>query len=370
MVRPGNKHRDGAKELRPHQREAVDAVVRALERPAAQTVPERGLRTQVIMATGSGTSLVATRSAEELKASRVLVLVPSLDLLAQTEVAWREGGRRGPTIGVSSLRGKEASFPNTTDPVELVEWTRGLEKATVYATYASLGLGTLEKAHNAGLSAWDLIVVDEAHRTSGRIGKPWAVIHDNTRIPSLRRLYMTATPRMWQLGDEDEAGSPGELVASMDDDPNGPFGSRCFTLSLSEAIDRGICAPYQVVCVDVTDTQFQAAQLLGAEARSDEMRGARLAALQTALVKASSEEGFRRTLVFHHLVKEAEAFAAGLPDVTAQVHVSDPELYPATIWADWLCGEHKPLHRRRVLAEFAEGSRRTAPSWRRATSAR
>lgn len=51
----------------------------------------------------------------------------------------------------------------------------------------------------------------------------------------------------------------------MEDDPNGPFGSRCFTLSLSEAIDRGICAPYQVVCVDVTDTQFQAAQLLGAE---------------------------------------------------------------------------------------------------------
>lgn len=337
------------------QREAIDAVLSALELPARSFLPERGLRTQVIMATGSGKTRVAVRSAEELHAGRVLVLVPSLDLLAQTEVAWREGGRRGPMIGVSSLRGEEVSFPNTTDVDELVEWTRGLDKVTVYATYASLGLGTLEKAHNAGLSAWDLIVVDEAHRTSGRIGKPWAVIHDNTRIPSLRRLYMTATPRMWQLGDEDEAGSPGELVASMDDDPNGPFGSRCFTLSLSEAIDRGICAPYQVVCVDVTDTQLQAAQLLGAEGRSTEVRGARLAALQTALVKASAEEGFRRTLVFHHVVKEAEAFAAGLPDVTAQLHASDPELYPATIWADWLCGEHKPLHRRRVLSEFAEG---------------
>lgn len=337
------------------QREAIDAVLAALELPPRSFLPERGLRTQVIMATGSGKTRVAVRSAEELHAGRVLVLVPSLDLLAQTEAAWREGGRRGPMIGVSSLRGEEVSFPNTTDVDELVEWTRGLEKVTVYATYASLGLGTLEKAHNAGLSAWDLIVVDEAHRTSGRIGKPWAVIHDNTRIPSLRRLYMTATPRMWQLGDEDEVGAPGELVASMDDDPDGPFGSRCFTLSLSEAIDRGICAPYQVVCVDVTDTQFQAAQLLGAEARSDEMRGARLAALQTALVKASAEEGFRRTLVFHHVVKEAEAFAAGLPDVTAQLHASDRELYPATIWADWLCGEHRPLHRRRVLAEFAEG---------------
>ncbi|MDQ0791514.1 superfamily II DNA or RNA helicase [Streptomyces sp. B1I3] len=285
----------------------------------------------------------------------MLILVPSLDLLAQTEAAWREGGRRGPMFGVSSLRGEEAVFPNTTDVGELLEWTRGLDKVTVYATYASLGLGTLERAHAAGLAAWDLIVVDEAHRTSGRIGKPWAVVHDNQKIPSLRRLYMTATPRLWQLGDADEAGAPGELVASMDDDPGGPFGSRCFTLTLSEAVDRGICAPYQVVCVDVTDTQLQAAQLLGAEGRSEQVRGARLAALQTALMKASSEEDFRRTLAFHHLVAEAEAFAAGLPDIAAQLHAAEPELYPRTIWADWLCGEHKPLHRRRVLDEFAAG---------------
>ncbi|WP_078948061.1 DEAD/DEAH box helicase [Streptomyces griseus] len=336
------------------QREAIDAVLRALELPARSLVPERGLRTQVIMATGSGKTRVAVRSAEELHAGRVLVLVPSLDLLAQTESAWREGGRRGPMIGVSSLRGEEVSFPNTTDVDELVEWTRGLEKVTVYATYASLGLGTLERAHAAGLSAWDLIVVDEAHRTSGRIGKPWAVVHDNTRIPSLRRLYMTATPRLWQLDeDQEQGGAPGDLVASMSDDPDGPFGSRCFTLTLSEAIDRGICAPYQVVCVDITDTQFQAALLLGAEGRSDEMRGARLAALQTALVKASAEEAFKRTLVFHHVIKEAEAFSAGVPDVAAQLHAADPELYPATVWADWLCGDHKALHRRRVLGEFS-----------------
>ncbi|MEV7160300.1 Helicase associated domain protein [Streptomyces misionensis] len=336
------------------QQEAVDAVVRALEFPARSLAPERGLRTQVIMATGSGKTRVAARSAEKLRAGRVLVLVPSLDLLTQTEAAWREAGRTGPMIGVSSLRGEDVTFPNTTDVEELVDWVRPFDKVTVFATYASLGLGTLERAHQAGLPGWDLIVVDEAHRTSGRLGKPWAVVHDNTRIPSLRRLYMTATPRLWQL-DEDAEGAPGELVASMEDDPDGPFGARCFTLTLSEAIDRGICAPYQVVCVDITDTQLQAAQLLGAEGRSDEVRGARLAALQTALLKASAEEGFRRTLVFHHVVKEAEAFAAGLPDVAARLHAADPELYPRTIWADWLCGEHKPGHRRRVLGEFASG---------------
>ncbi|MFF7183291.1 hypothetical protein [Streptomyces sp. NPDC008121] len=51
---------------------------------------------------------------------------------------------------------------------------RGLDKVTLYATYASVGLGTLERAHAGSLAAWDLIVADEAHRVSGRIGKPWA----------------------------------------------------------------------------------------------------------------------------------------------------------------------------------------------------
>lgn len=103
--------RKGRKELRPHQREAVDAVVRALELPPDGRVPGAGLRTQVIMATGSGKSLVAVRSAEELRAGRVLVLVPSLDLLVQTAAAWREGGRTGRSLGVCSLRGRTRACP-------------------------------------------------------------------------------------------------------------------------------------------------------------------------------------------------------------------------------------------------------------------
>ncbi|MFK0043747.1 Helicase associated domain protein [Streptomyces sp. NPDC090741] len=348
------------KELRPHQREAVDAVLRALELPAGGRVPGAGLRTQVIMATGSGKSLVAVRSAEELRAGRVLVLVPSLDLLVQTAAAWREGGRTGRALAVCSLRPTDAGMPATTDPAELARWAGpSADRVTVYATYASLGLGTIEQAHLAGLPGWDLIVVDEAHRTSGRIGKPWAVVHDNTRIPSVRRLYMTATPRVWADGAEEgeESGrGRGELVASMEDDPGGPFGARCHTLTLAEAIDRGICAPYRVVCVDVSDPGFQAAVLLGADARSDAVRGSRLAALQAALVKAAADQGFRRTLVFHHLTREAEAFAAGLPAVARRLRAAadaPKPVYPRTVWADWLCGQHTAAHRRRVLAEFA-----------------
>ncbi|MGW0396128.1 Helicase associated domain protein [Streptomyces sp. NPDC003042] len=346
-------------ELRPHQREAVDAVLKALELPGPGRVGGvggTGLRAQVVMATGSGKSLVAARSAHELRAGRVLVLVPSLDLLAQSVRAWRAAGRRGPMLGVSSLRGDELGFANTTDPDELVRWTAHHDHVVVFSTYASLGLGTLERAHAAGLPAWDLVVVDEAHRTSGRIGKPWAVVHDNARIPAARRLYMTATPRLWQDGEDVEGSGPGELVASMEDDENGPFGARCYTLTLSEAIDRHIVAPYRVIAVDVRDPGLQAAELLGMEQRSDRVRGARLAALQTALVKAAAEEEFHRTLVFHHQVKEAEAFATGLPDVGAQLHALDPELYPATVWADWVCGEHPPVYRRRVLDDFAAGA--------------
>ncbi|MGA5354870.1 hypothetical protein ACPCJU_21310 [Streptomyces thermodiastaticus] len=199
-------------------------------------------------------------------------------------------------------------------------------------------------------------MVDEAHRTSGRIGKPWAVVHDNTRIPGLRRLSMTATPRVWQVDEVAGQGASGEPVASMEDDAEGPFGARCYTLTLSEAIDRGIRAPYQVVCLDIADRQLQAAQLLGAEGRSAEVRGARLAALQSALLKASAEEGFRRALVFHHVVEEAETFAVGLPRVAERLYADGPALYPCRIWAGWLCGEHRPGHRRRVLGQFASGA--------------
>ncbi|MGV9255006.1 DEAD/DEAH box helicase family protein [Streptomyces sp. NPDC003697] len=111
--------------LRPHQRQAVEAVLRTLELPAQAHVPELGLRTQVVMATGSGKTLVAVRSAEELQAGRVLVLVPSLDLLTQTEAAWREGRRSGPgcrpCVGVR--RGSRT-------PRTWTSWSRGCGRST------------------------------------------------------------------------------------------------------------------------------------------------------------------------------------------------------------------------------------------------
>lgn len=342
--------------LRPraHQVEASDAAVRKLASAPGQVLPARGLRTQVVAATGSGKTFIAVLTARKLRAGRVLVLVPTLDLLAQMAAAWRAGGRSGAFYGVCSLRAGEVPFACTTDVDELVGWTRGLDRVTVFATYASVGMGTLQRAHEAGLESWSLVVVDEAHRVSGRASKPWAAIHDNARIPAERRLYMTATPRVWEAREGGEGGGP-VLVASMEDDPEGPFGEVAYRLTLAQARDRGLVAAYQVVCVDVTDPELRSARVLGMQAHSDSARGTRLAALQTAVVKAAAERGLRRMLTFHYRTGEAEAMAAGMPAVVRRLgeggFIGCP---PADrVWADWLCGEHPLRRRRQTLDTFA-----------------
>jgi Predicted helicase len=82
--------------LREHQTEAVTSAVPALEVPADAVLPPDGLRTQVHQATGSGKTYVAVHVAQELRAARVLVLMPSRPLLTQTAAAWRLAGRPGP----------------------------------------------------------------------------------------------------------------------------------------------------------------------------------------------------------------------------------------------------------------------------------
>ncbi|MER5503558.1 Helicase associated domain protein [Streptomyces sp. NPDC002561] len=336
--------------LRPHQVEAVDGALRMLANPPGGAIPEKGLRAQVIAATGSGKTRVGVEVANRLSARRVLVLVPTLDLLVQMAGAWRRGGRRGAMVGVCSLRGEEAGgMPCTTDPGDLTEWVRDLETVTAVATYASLAV--LQRAHAAGLPAWDLVVVDEAHRTSGELGKPWAAVHDQQRVPAVRRLYMTATARIWEAPDS-EGGVP-RLVASMD--PESPvFGPVAYKLSLSEAVRRGIVAPYQVLCLDIRDPEVYAA-LADGGLGTGASRGARLAAIQSGLMRAAVEERVRRVLSFHSRVGDAEAMAAGVPGVAARLAEEEPGTYPPAsgVWVDWLYGEHPPAHRRKVLAEFS-----------------
>lgn len=326
-------------ELRPHQAEAVTAAVKTLRMHA---------RASVVAACGTGKTLIAARTAARLAArSRVLVLVPTLDLLSQTVRSWHAAGRKGRAVAVCSARQavehpSAGDIPMTTDPGELAALTPAdaTGPVTVYATYASLP--TLLAAHHSHrLPAWDLAVVDEAHRTAGRLGKAWAAIHHDDQVPAARRLYLTATPRIWDP-DSDRGDDP---VASMDDETL--FGPVAYRLTLSDAIDLGLLADYQILVPVVDNTDLRDWLATGPGAGVD---GLRLAGRQVAVLRAIRDHRLRRVLTFHHRVADARAFATTLPDTAAALPA---DLQPEGLWSNWVSGSHPPRVRRRILLDFA-----------------
>lgn len=350
-----------AVKLRDHQIEAVAAIVRSLDIPPGG-IPWNGLRGQVHAACGTGKTIIAAASAKRLvPKGRILVLVPTLDLLAQTVKAWHEAGPKGPAVAVCSLQDDpelwNLKVRSTTNPVQLALW-HGKGPVTIYATYASLGVlaEAFEGVYGQQLAPVDLAVVDEAHRTSGSMGKAWAGIHDQSVIPAHRRLYLTATPRIWEerLSREVAEGVrdplPREMAASMDDEK--VFGPVLYKLSLASAVSRGLLARYQIIVLELQDPVVTPERLMGEERLSEEVRGQRLGALQAALLHTMQQHNLQTCITFHHRTMEAQAYAEGLERVAAKLHADQPEKYPAKIWADWLCGEHVPERRRGVLGEF------------------
>ncbi|MEV7004844.1 DEAD/DEAH box helicase family protein, partial [Streptomyces sp. NPDC093982] len=361
-----------AVKLRDHQIEAVAAIVRGLDIPAAG-IPVNGLRGQMHAACGTGKTIIAAAAAKRLvPRGRVLVLVPTLDLLAQTVKAWHEVGRGGPAVAVCSLQDDPELWNlrvrSTTNPVQLALW-HGTGPVTIYATYASLGVlaEAFEGVYGQQLAPVDLAVVDEAHRTSGSMGKAWADVHKQDVIPAARRLYLTATPRIWQerpAGWEVAAGVldplPEMMAASMDDEE--VFGPVLYRLSLASAVSRGLLARYQIIVLELQDPVVTPERLMGEERRGEEVRGQRLGALQAALLHTMAQHGLQTCITFHHRTIEAQAYAEGLERVAAKLHADQPETYPANIWADWLCGEHAPGRRREVLGSFGTTARRAVLS--------
>ncbi|MHC0429038.1 helicase associated domain-containing protein [Streptomyces sp. O3] len=360
-----------AVQLRAHQIEAVSAVVRGFDVPPGG-VPANGLRGQVHAACGTGKTVIAAAAAKRMvPRGRVLVLVPTLDLLAQTVRAWHDVGHRGPSVAVCSLQDDPELWSlrvrTTTNPVRLALW-HASGPVTVYATYASLGVlaEAFEGAYGQRMAPMDLAVVDEAHRTSGSLGKAWADIHDQGVIPAARRLYLTATPRIWQERARTEVAEgvrealPKELAASMDDEA--VFGPVLYKLSLASAVSRGLLARYQIIVLELQDPVVTPERLMGEERSGEEVRGQRLGALQAALLHAMARHGLQTCITFHHRTMEAQAYAEGLAAVAEKLHADRPETYPARIWADWLCGEHAAERRREVLAGFGGTARRAVLS--------
>ncbi|MFF2964595.1 Helicase associated domain protein [Streptomyces sp. NPDC057963] len=358
-------------DLHAHQIETVDAIKRGLDIPPGG-IPVNGLRGQVISACGTGKTITAAFAAREmLPKGRVLVLVPTLDLLAQTVKEWHRVGHKGPAVAVCSLQDDPELWSlkvrSTTNPVQLALW-HGTGPVTIYATYASLGVlaEAFDGVYGQQLAPVDLAVVDEAHRTSGSMGKAWADIHDQTVIPAHRRLYLTATPRIWQERPNWEVAEgvrdplPKEMAASMDDER--VFGPVLYKLSLASAVSRGLLARYQIIVLELKDPVVTPERLMGEERRGEEVRGQRLGALQAALLHTMAQHGLSTCITFHHRTIEAQAYAEGLQRVAAKLHADQPEKYPKHIWADWLCGEHVPEHRRGVLGGFGSTALRAVLS--------
>lgn len=227
------------------------------------------------------------------------------------------------------------------------------------------------------MAGFDLAIVDEAHGTAGDLGRPWAAIHDNARIPADFRLYLTATPRIL-AAPRPQKGTGGQEaeLATMADDPNGTYGAWLAELGLSEAIERGILAGFEIDVLEIRDPS----PVLGES--EEARRGRRLALLQTALLEHAAAWNLRTVMTFHQKVEEAAAFAEKLPETAAALYMNDAsdadlaaaeklpkssidaEFYeleggrhvpPDRVWAAWLCGDHLVTERREVLRQFAGG---------------
>ena len=245
------------KKPRPHQREAITAVCRGFR------ASKRG---QLIMACGTGKTLVGLWVTQKLQCQRTLVLVPSLSLLSQTMREWAAQASKPidllPVCSDETVRGadhlvshtSELGLPVTTDPEAIARFLRRRGPRVIFATYQSsprIAQAFQHRAHR-----FDLVIADEAHRCAGAVSRDFATVLDNTAIRSRRRLSMTATPRYFTERVRKEAGEADFEIASMDDE--GQFGPVFHRLSFGEAIDRDLLSDYQVVIVGVDDPTYKA----------------------------------------------------------------------------------------------------------------
>ncbi|MDQ1013416.1 superfamily II DNA or RNA helicase [Streptomyces sp. V4I23] len=389
-------------QLKEHQVDQRSAFRKWVGFPARSSVPPQGARGTIVSATGSGKTITAAACALESFANgRILVTVPTLDLLAQTAQAWRLVGHRAPMVAVCSLENdavlNSLGVRTTTNPIQLAVWA-GSGPVVVFATYASLvdredidapegqrkvrgpleaALAGGERLYGQQMAGFDLAIVDEAHGTAGDLGRPWAAIHDNARIPADFRLYLTATPRILAAA-RPQKGAEGQEaeLATMADDPEGTYGAWLAELGLSEAIEREILAGFEIDVLEIRDPS----PVLGES--EEARRGRRLALLQTALLEHAAARNLRTVMTFHQKVEEAAAFAEKLPETAAELYVNDAsdedlakaeklpkssidaEFYeleagrhvpPDRVWSAWLCGDHLVSERREVLRQFANG---------------
>jgi superfamily II DNA or RNA helicase len=276
-----------------------------------------GGRGQVIAACGSGKTLFAVHAALRLCPAGLVVLTcPSLPLLAQTLTEWAQTGVTGQVLAVCSddtvadaaVHVADLRCPVTMDPAGVAAWARqaqGGRLRLVAVTHRSAAVAG-QGLRAAGVVA-DLLLVDEAHRSAGAVDKQVAVVHTDAGVPAARRLYLTATPRVFT-----RRGTAADVLC-MDD--AAVFGPQLYQYPFARAIDDGLLDDFRVVAAAVTHAEVTG--LLCTEGGDVLLAGQRVPLrtllTQAAMVKAAEEFGLRRILAFTQTIAQSQQFAATLP---------------------------------------------------------
>ncbi len=312
------------REPRPHQHAALSDIEREL------AVSDRAT---AVMACGTGKTLVALWAAEAAQPKRVLVLVPSLNLLRQTLhewAKWTNWGERFRYLCVCSdpkvakgideieIRPEDADFPVRTDPAIVGRFLDGDGDAVsvVFCTYQS---APVVGAAMKGRQPFDLGIFDEAHKTTGRESTRYGFALKDKNLPIRKRLFLTATPRHYDISKRNKEGD--FAVASMDDETI--YGRVAHRLTFAQAAEQKIIVPYKVV-ISVVDSEMIDNALMDkgeVSIKGDPVR-AKWVAHQIALKRAVEEYNLKRLITFHSSIKAAAAFAS---DDSAGVGIHLPD---------------------------------------------
>jgi len=262
------------KELRPHQATAVKAVEAGLANA------DRG---KLIMACGTGKTFTSLKIAEKMAGAggRVLFLVPSLNLLSQTLTEWTQeaaiplncyavcsdsdvGKKRNKNDDTVETFVHELRYPATTDSKSLAKAVAARHDdrsmSVVFSTYHSIyAISEAQKKHK--LADFDLVICDEAHRTTGATFEDedessFIMVHDQSTIRGAKRIYMTATPRIYGEGAKINAEKDNVALCSMDDESL--YGKELHVLTFSEAVQRGLLVDYKVIVLTVDSKHISA----------------------------------------------------------------------------------------------------------------
>lgn len=361
------------KDLRPHQLEALDDVI------AGFADNDRG---KLIMACGTGKTYTALRVAEEIAATvadrpaRILFLVPSISLLSQTLREWAADASvplapfavcSDTKVGRDDedLSRHELAFPATTDPAKLHAQVAASHRpdgmTVVFSTYQSLPV--VSKAQAMGLESFDLIICDEAHRTTGSTAagtedSNFVLVHQNDFIAATKRLYMTATPRMFSPAARAKAEREEIILWSMNDEE--VFGPEFHRLGFGEAVERDLLTDYKVIVLAV-DEQYVSAAFQGQFEQNGELKledAVKLVGCWNGLSRRERDaEGkvvisgppLRRAVAFSRSIAASKKITQMFEDVSDLVVApDDPD--PVYVEAEHVDGTFNSLKRNEKLA--------------------